>query len=203
MTTSIFDKIAWIYHPIAKLSRKPKRYYHKIKSVTQTKPTDVILDVGGGNGIIANFFSSDVKHIMILDPSKKMLAKLKCDNITKVLGIAQKIPFKDNTFDLVYCVDSFHHFTNGYDLNEFSKTTDLCIKELLRVLKKDGNLVFIEFDTRKFLGKLISFVENKIMRWGSNFYNKTELKKLFKKYSVNIKVYDLDNLCYIAKITKN
>ena len=67
----IFDKIAWIYDPLVRLSGRSKTYAKKIKFVANLKKSDVVLDVGGGTGLIASFISDSVKKISIIDPSKK------------------------------------------------------------------------------------------------------------------------------------
>ena len=114
---AVFDKIAWLYDPLVRLSSRSRRCAEKIKFVAKLKKSDVVLDIGGGTGLIASFISDDVKKIIVLDPSKKMMAKSKSDKIEKVYGTVQEMKFKDSTFDVVYCVDTFHHFTNGYKKN--------------------------------------------------------------------------------------
>ena len=181
-----------------RLTGKPKRYYQKIKSMSNVNGS--VLDVGGGSGLIAQYIVEDANRTVVLDPSKGMLKKIKSDKIERVHGVAQKIPFPNNSFDVVCCVDSFHHFTNGYKKEQYKATTKLCIKELLRVLKKDGALMIVEFDIEKSGGKLAKLFEDK-MRWGSNFYSKDQFKALFGK-DVKVEIQEIDTICYIAKISK-
>ncbi len=157
--------------------------------------------MGGGTGIIAEYICPDVKQIVVLDPSEGMLSKIQSTNIEKKQGIAQKIPFKTNTFEVVYCVDSFHHFTNDCKKDEYEKTIDTCIHELLRVLKKEGVLCIIEFDTSNFKGEVIQFFENTLFRWGSRFYSQQEFKELFEQYHVAVEFKQINNE-FLAKITK-
>ena len=110
--------------------------------------------------------------------------------------------FKKNYFDLIYCVDSFHHFTNGYAKMDYAKTTKKAILKMLSVLKKGGSLIIIEFDTSRFSGKTAAFLENDLLNLGSNFYNPESFLKLWENYPVKIKIRKLDNWCYIAKIIK-
>jgi len=198
-----FDKIALTYNLFSGILISHKRYAKKIKHISHYKTDFKVLEVGGGTGLVAQFFT-DSEEIIVLDPSKKMMSKIKNKKIKKVHGMAQKIPFKDNYFNLVYCVDSFHHFVNGVKEKNYEKTFNICIKELLRVLKKEGTLVIIDFDIGKrgILIKWIPFMENKLMRWGSKFFTRNEMKRLFSKYDVNVEIYDMDKLTYVAKITK-
>ncbi len=195
-----FDKFAWLYNPLMKLSGMPRQNYEAIKSLARPKKSDSILDIGGGTGLIAEYFVHDVKRVVVLDPSRKMLAKIKSAKIKKIVGVTQDIKFSDNTFDIVYSVDAFHHFCNGYDKKKWRKITEQCIKEMLRVLKKGGTLIIIEFDIEKPLGKLVEFFENKIMRWGSCFWTRKEFGGLFRSYPVDVRISGLGGYGYIAKI---
>ena len=111
------------------------KFYRSIKKSCGPNKEDIVLDVGGGTGIIAKMLINEVKEITVLDQSKNMLSKIHSDKIKKVLGSAENLNFKDKSFDLIYLVDSFHHFTNGYNKEEYNKVIDKCIKELLRTLK--------------------------------------------------------------------
>src|SRR3989338_2419187 len=198
----IFDKIAWFYNPMSTLFRDSSKYYSEIRSAVGPRKLDVVLDAGGGTGLIAQHFLSDAGRVVVLDPSEKMLERVFSDRIEKVRGCVQQMGFSDNTFDLIYCVDSFHHFTNGYSEAEHDKATDLSIRELLRTLKKDGVLVIMEFNAGKFGGKMIELLENKLFGMGSRFYHDSEFKTLFNKYSVNVAISSLDGSAFLARITK-
>lgn len=178
------------------------RVLSAIKAMARPKKSDSVLDIGGGTGLIAEYFARDVQRVVVLDPSKKMLALIKSGKIERVLGFAREMKFKDNSFDIVYCVDAMHHFTNGYGKKDWQEVLDASISEMLRVLKKDGTLVIIEFDTEKPLGKFLAFFENKIMRWKSCFWTKGEFRALFKKHPVIVSISELDSYCYIVKIVK-
>ena len=197
---AVFDKIAWLYDPLVRLSSRSRTYAEKIKFVANLKKSDVVLDIGGGTGLIASFISDYVKKIIVLDPSKKMMAKSKSNKIEKVYGTVQGMKFKDSTFDVIYCVDSFHHFTNGHKEKNFDKVFHDSIKEMLRVLKNNGVLVIIDFDTEKFRGKMMNLFEKWFFRGDSKFNSRDELSNLFDDFKVRVEFFDLDNSCYIAKI---
>ena len=74
MANPYFDKIAWLY-PIIGFLRIKNKFYKNIKKFTN--PDSIVLDVGGGTGIIAELLVNDIKEITILDPSKNMLKKIK------------------------------------------------------------------------------------------------------------------------------
>ncbi len=202
MGCTCFNKYTFGYNTFFKLIRNDKLHYFKIKSLSGINESALVLDVGGGTGLIAELFVDDCKQVTILDPSEKMLSKVKSEKIVKIVGDAQKIPFGNETFDLVYCVDAFHHFTNGLQKEEYDLALEKSIKEMLRVLKKRGSLVIVEINIEKYSGKFVAFLENKLMRWGSRFFSKEELKSLFEKQNCKVEIQDLDYLSYATKIIK-
>jgi len=61
-----------------------------------------ILDIGAGTGIVAKHFP----HVVSLDPCFEMLKHAKG---MKVLGKAEKLPFKAGSFDTIVSLTALHH----------------------------------------------------------------------------------------------
>ena len=61
-----------------------------------------ILDIGAGTGIVARHF----KNVVSLDPCKEMLDKAPGK---KVIGKAEKLPFKEGEFDTIVSLTALHH----------------------------------------------------------------------------------------------
>lgn len=107
-----------------------------------------LLDVGCGTGISTNFFK--VKSIGV-DNCKEMIKGVKNLQYAK----AEKLPFKDNTFNTVISVTAFHNFNN----------MEKALKEILRVSK--NNNICITFlkrskklaQFRKLMKKYMKFKE--------------------------------------------
>ncbi len=72
--------------------------------------------------------------------------------------------------------------------------------QLLRVLKKNGQLLIVEFNPNTVIGSLIEFFENNIIRFGSLFYAPSELQKLFSHCRVEI--FNSGSFCYVVKIMR-
>ncbi|MCK4552864.1 class I SAM-dependent methyltransferase [Candidatus Pacearchaeota archaeon] len=92
-----------------------------------------VLDVGCGYGNLIKNMKHHKKNLSFagIDVSKSMikLAENYIDFPAKFLFMsADKLSFKDESFDLVVCKDTFHHFGNPIKV----------IKEMFRVLKKGG-----------------------------------------------------------------
>src|SRR3989338_8427302 len=80
-----------------------------------------ILDVGCGTGISSGFDC----FVAGIDPSIGLLRQNK--NNKKILGIAESLPFKANSFDYVISVTAIHNFKN----------IKKALEEIKRVGKKD------------------------------------------------------------------
>ncbi len=115
------------------------------------RPNDKILDVASGTGDIAKLCSEHTNNkssITCVEPNKKMfnLGKKKLsnlDNLKWILSPAEKLPFKNDTFD--FYIISFG-IRNVTDINK-------SLKEAYRVLKNGGRFFCLEF----------SKVENEIL----------------------------------------
>ena len=121
------------------------------------KQNSVILDMGSGGGWLAGYLSSfkHVKTINTLDSSKyflyqmmpKILKKMAADEkkIIPIEGLFTPILFDDESIDMVVASSALHHADN----------LELVLKEIRRVLKKDGSLIVLnetpDSATRHFL----------------------------------------------------
>jgi len=95
-----------------------------ISKYLKVREKDLLLDIGCGTGISTRFFKC--KSIGI-DNSKGMLKKA---GKNCVFGDAESLPFKDKMFDIVISVTAMHNF----------KDTETSIKEIKRVLKRNGKV---------------------------------------------------------------
>jgi ubiquinone/menaquinone biosynthesis C-methylase UbiE len=163
-----------------------QKYKHKIESdflkkglASFTKKSDFkILDVACGTGRMLKTVATSSPHAKYtgLDTSKKMTQILK-DKSKKLnfkidlkIGDATKLPFKDNSFDVVFTYHLTWHLPQ--DLQKE------IIKELLRVTKKDGYIIF-DFLNKNFLWEKIKRLIGKKPTEGIYKISVSEVKKLF------------------------
>lgn len=143
-----------------------------VKLVSHAQPR-LILDVATGTADLAIALARlKPEKITGIDISEKMLAfgqekinKLKLDEIIRLKqSDAEKIPFSDQSFDLAtvaFGVRNFENLQNG-------------LKEIYRVLRKNGNVAVLEFSMPKhFPVKQIyklyfRFILPRLGRWISN-----------------------------------
>jgi len=97
-----------------------------------------VLDVATGGGHTANAFAPFAKKVTAMDLTPEMLTAAKKfikgnghTNVMFVEGDAEKMPFQDETFDIVTCRIAPHHFPN----------IDKFINEVYRVLKSSGQFL--------------------------------------------------------------
>ncbi|MFL2887856.1 MAG: bifunctional demethylmenaquinone methyltransferase/2-methoxy-6-polyprenyl-1,4-benzoquinol methylase UbiE [Pelagibacterales bacterium MED-G40] len=157
-----------------------------------------LIDVASGTGDIALTYSKKLSHkckISCVEPNKEMLAmgqkKLEIyDNIKWHKANAERLPFKDDTFDF---------YTISFGIRNVNNI-NLTLKEAFRVLKTGGRFMCLEFSKvenplidmlYKNYSKIIPIIGEKIV--GSkrpynylvksidDFYNQSELVSLIKK----------------------
>lgn len=152
----------------------------EIKAAANLEGNEVIVDVGGGTGRLAQYISNSCKTIYVLDESEKMLSKAKhYPNLISINGNALKSPFENNSIDTVILSDVFHHIKEQEEL----------IIEINRILKDNGKILIMDFDRKYIITKLLRAFE--FILFGRLFFRtKDEMNVLLEKYFSINKVYD-------------
>ena len=185
-----FNLYSKIYDPFMKLFG----FYKPNLILKYLKPNkkELILDLAGGTGFIANKISAKAKKVVVLDESKKMLniAK-KYRNLELCNAKAQEIPYKNSFFNSVVCIDALHHI----------KDIDQTLDEIQRVLKKNGKVLIYEFHIKGLLGILFWLFE-KIYIDNSKFIKPDELRKKMKLKNFEGKIIKVSSIEYLYIGTK-
>ena len=156
-----------------------------------------VLDVGCGGGFTCEFMAQKDAVVSGIDQSQKCINKaqehaLTCNlKINYLQGFGENLPYCDNTFEVVICVDVLEHVA---DLNK-------TISEIYRVLKPNG-LFFFDTINRNFKSKIIMIwlLENLVKEipqgvhdW-HKFIKPKEIEELMKSkgfIDIEIKGFDL------------
>ncbi len=175
-----------------------RKLYPKLLNVLSTINYSSALDLGCGTGEV-------MKLILDADPSKLLngidlsdhmleMAKRKLgDRVKLTLGDSEDLPFDDETFDLVYCNDSFHHYPNP--IKVFS--------EVARVLRSGG--CFLICDTwLPLVGRVIMNTFMPLSGEGDvRMYSEDEYRDLFYNDFKDFSWKDLhDNSCMALGVKK-
>ncbi|MEX0811072.1 MAG: methyltransferase domain-containing protein [Chitinophagales bacterium] len=135
------------------LSGVRKKMNQEINSTNKS-----VLDIATGTGSLAIALSSKAKEVVGIDLSSKMLdiarKKRTNDNLSFLQMDASEMKFQDHKFDIVTISLGLH------DMPQEIRTAVL--KEVKRVLKKDGKLYILEYDLpqNKFIGWCSSYLIN-------------------------------------------
>lgn len=117
----------------------------RVQSILQElKNAKRVLDAGCGKGRYAALIKQQLPHAEVhaVDVSEEMLRHVPPGIITKKSSI-QDLPYKDGTFDLVFCVEALEHVPNP----------KAAVDEMVRVLAPGGRLVIVD-KNRAHLGTL-------------------------------------------------
>ena len=158
-----FDKQAKVYDETDTLlySKNGKISCKNIYDYLKDKKYNNLLDIGCGTGYLINMLSKDYEAEFVgLDLSPEMVKQATNKNIKNakfIEGKSDELPFEDNTFDVITCSQSFHHYPD----------TDKAMEEVLRVLKPNGLYVLSDTGVGLFR-KLGVAIDNFIYRYIGN-----------------------------------
>ena len=173
------------------------------------KKDDHLIDVASGTGDVAKAFLKKIEFsgkVKCVEPNKYMLSmgKDKLKNSERVkwyCSPAEKLPFKDETFDIYVVSFGIRNFSN----------INLALKESRRVLKTGGRFLCLEFSKvnneilhgiyksySKIIPHLGKYIVGKsepyeyLVNSIDEFYNQDELLKIIKSNGYeNVKYRDL------------
>ena len=181
---NFFDIVAHIYE---KLHFGAQKTFDKIKSIAIFESSDKVVDLGGGTGRIANLLADEVQKITVVDTSEGMLkqCRQRHPKLSCIQAKAQNLPFADDSVNKVIIVDAFHHFQDQKQV----------VREIERVLVKNGKVVVEEFNPLRMIGKMVVIME-KIFLMGSAFYTPASLADLFSSNGFKIQLINEHRTSY-------
>jgi len=150
-----YDRWSGVYDSVDTfpgLGRWEKRWRLEAIEMLALKPSDLVLDVGTGTGLIVPWLASRLKtgKVIGIDISEKMLAKAreraeKCsvaDRAEFKLDDAEKMSFPDNYFDKVIATYALTTIPNPEKM----------VQEISRVMKPSGTFVLLDTGPPKSFG---------------------------------------------------
>ncbi len=112
-----------------------------LRSVAQNCHTERILEVGCGTGRWLAELQPIARRVYGVDLSLEMLrqARQRQEPLLLTCGHASHLPFPDAVFDLIFCVNAFHHFEHPH----------VFVYEARRLLRSGGALAIIGMDPHR------------------------------------------------------
>ncbi len=204
---SAYKNMDSIAYPSEYVIRIFKGTYPKLKLNREQFKNKKICDLGCGDGrnlILLNecgfkLFGVEISE-EIIKQTKNNLKQLGISPILKA-GTNEKIPFKDSFFDYLLSWNSCYYMGKNSNF-------ELHVKEMARVLKKNGYLVvsvpkktcFIFKDSKK-VGKNLMLIQNDPFKIRNGerlwiFKNQKELRDTFSKYFHNFVFASVEDDCF-------
>jgi SAM-dependent methyltransferase len=185
---------------IAALSERDKKESNgELRSVVLNHLTedsrDVLLDVGGGTGMLTETLSDVFGQVLVLEPDlgKLEYGARRRPDVGFIRGIAHRIPIADGGVGALISVAAFHHFPDQ----------DAALEEMGRVLKPQGKLLLAEIDISSVRGRLLRFTENRLMGAGSKFLTSAQLLDKVGRHGFVEPVLDRISRGYIVVATRD
>jgi ubiquinone/menaquinone biosynthesis C-methylase UbiE len=136
-------------------SKKVIEKAEKLLAYLDMNPKFQLLEIGSGAGAVSIYLAEKHKVKITgtdIDSEQINIAKeksKKIKNVTFLEADAVNLPFKNQHFDVILSINVLHHISNWMG----------ALKEITRVLKKDGYLILVELLFTKWtelIGKIYS-----------------------------------------------
>lgn len=129
-TDMYYDDIATGYDALYGDEQKEKLLAAKKNLIFEIQKSDNLLDVGCGTGLSTDFWNDEFGcDTTGIDPAQKLIEQNKNKKSKLIQGFAEKLPFEDNSFDIVVSFSAIQNFSD--------------VKKGLEEIKRVGNQKFI------------------------------------------------------------
>lgn len=160
------------------------KHYDNVINWIEKFPVNALLDLGTGKGDLIEkiimVFSKENKNLNLIGidispkmieqaNKKKLLAKFK-------VGDSENIEFKDSYFDIITCINSFHHYSNPKK----------AISEIQRTLKPNGIIILGEIWLPIFLRNLVNLILPFLKTGDYKIYSAKEIEKIFSNQNIKL-----------------
>lgn len=121
-----------------------------LERLAERTGTSRLLDIGCGAGFVIDLMHGTFSEIHGLDATQAMLAQIDTSsgNITLHEGMAESLPFEDDSFDLVTAYSVFHHLADHRPV----------LVEAHRVLRP-GGILYVDLEPNRAFWQAIEEVE--------------------------------------------
>ena len=145
LTIKEFTKAADVYESgHSGIYEMCKDDYPYISEELQKEDYHDLLDCGCGTGpMISLLYEKDsTKHYTGIDITPRMIEVAMAKNLTRtdwLVGDCENLPFDENSFDVIICSNSFHHYPNP----------QMFFDSVERVLRPGGRLILQDYTAPK------------------------------------------------------
>ncbi len=162
------------------------RYFEKVQNELNnaSSPNTLLLDIGCGDGFHSSSIANKINQAIAIDiiPSNKWGGL--SGEVNFLAADTFHLPFKSNTFDLIFIKDVLHHLKNP----------SLGIVEALRVTRSGGQLIIIESNR---LNPISYF--HMVLMMGHEHLTKREILKILSSFPIEIEYRSFETHVYPFK----
>lgn len=191
-----FDEVAETYATISQ--NLPKEYINLIQKTFKLKKTDHIIDLGCGSGLLTFELREIVDNVIGIDSSLSMIKIAQSfdikNKITWMCIPVEQFNFKQETYNLIISLESFHLFSNQ----------DQLIKKFFLGLKKGSSICigWCQFHWEEFLKPIIlkvfaSYGINWEEEWG--FWVCNNFPAIIKKSGLSLSEVKTESIKVLSK----
>lgn len=203
LTMSEFTKAAEIYESDnAGVYNMCKKDYPDVLAELEKEPFNDLLDCGCGTGPMLTLLHEKYpeKHYTGIDLTPKMIevAKRKAlKNVELVVGDCENLPFEANSFDVVICCESFHHYPNPQDY----------FNSVSRVLRPGGRLVLRDMTVnsaavRWFCNTIEMPLAHLIGKGDVRIYGREGIRELSKNAGLHMESFEKRGFCRLHCVVR-
>lgn len=153
-------------------------------------PFQDLLDVGCGTGpmielLVKEFPDGNYTGIDLTPRMIEVAQAKKLPHTKFLVGDSENLPFKENSFDVVICTNSFHHYPNPQAF----------LDGVARVLKDGGRLVLRDYTSNKFMIWLMNHIEMPLAHLGGHgdvrIYSCEEVRKMCEEAGLKVEKLEM------------
>lgn len=185
----IQDKVSEYYETIRYEKDYSIRYHKwwikKMISMSEIKDS-IILDNGCGTGILFDYLRGYNCKVIGIDISSGMIEKARKINKYIIRGDSQYLPFKNNSFDIIFGRSLLHHLPDPKK----------GIEEMKRVVRDKGKIVLVDTNN-----SILSRLPRRITKNGGHFsedHKNFHIDELMGIINKEFKITDIYFFGYIA-----
>lgn len=167
-----------------------KKDYPDVLTELEKEPFTDLLDCGCGTAPMLTLLHEKYpeKHYTGIDLTPKMIEVAKSKNMSGVdliVGDCENLPFAENSFDVVICCQSFHHYPNVQDF----------FNSVYRVLRPGGRLILRDMTAkaapvRWFFNNVKMPIINLTGHGDVHIYGRDEVQKLCRNAGLNMELFE-------------
>jgi O-methyltransferase involved in polyketide biosynthesis/ubiquinone/menaquinone biosynthesis C-methylase UbiE len=172
-----------------------KKDYPDVLAELEKEPFEDLLDCGCGPAPMLTLLHEKYpeRHYTGIDLTPKMIEVAKAKhlpNVELVVGDCENLPFADESFDVVICCESFHHYPNPQDF----------FNSVYRVLRPNGRLILRDMTMKSAAVRwFCNTIEMPLAHLGGKgdvrIYGREDLQKLCQKAGLHMESFEKRGFC--------